>query len=459
MALVISVALIAVVAVSSRTTRLEFRRLEAVRQRPAPAVAPAQVAALEEHHRRTGGWNGVEPLLAQIAASGSEEAVLADGNGTPAAVSPGLRGRLVTVAPGGAVRLERVRGRAGVHEVLLARGPRVALRDAHGRTAGTLHLVPRERAALSNEEKTFARSVNRWLLLGAAGGGILALALTAAMSRRILRPVEELTAAARQIEAGDRGARVRVRSGDEVGRLAAAFNSMAEAVRKTEELRRGMVNDVAHELRTPLTNLRCQLEALQDGLVPLDRAAVDSLHEEALLLGRLVGDLQDLALAEAGQLPLALEDVRLAPVAEAALTAVRPLAAARGVDLRSDVPADLPPARADRERLGQILRNLLTNGIAHTPAGGAITVGGAMRGAHVEVAVSDTGSGISAEQLPHVFERFYRTDPSRSRASGGAGLGLSIVRQLVQAHGGEVGAESAPGKGSTFRFTLPRATA
>lgn len=460
MGLVISVALIAVAAVFSRTTRLEFRRMEQVRALRKPVVAPEDVAALEEHYRRQSGWKGVELVLARIASSGKEELVLAGPGGAVIAASPGLRGRRITVLPDGGVRLEIARSpgrREQEHEVLLARGPRVTLRDGAGGAAGTLYLVPRERGPFSEEEKIFARSVNRWLLLGAGIAGALALALMAALSRRILGPVEELTAAARRMESGDREARVAVRSKDEVGRLAAAFNSMAESVRRTEELRRGMVSDVAHELRTPLTNMRCQLEALQDGLVPLDAAAIDSLHEESVLLGRLVEDLQELALAEAGKLSLALEDVALSGIAERALAAVRPQAASRGVGLKAQIDAGLAPVRADPERLGQILRNLLTNAIAHTPAGGEITLTATTRNSGVEVAVADTGSGIAAEHLPHVFERFYRTDPSRSRASGGAGLGLSIVRQLVEAHGGAVRVESELGKGATFRFTLPQA--
>lgn len=456
MGLVLSVALIAVVAISSRITRLEFRRLEQVRARHAPLLRGERFAALEEHHRRTGGWRGAAPLVERIASVTQGELILTDAGGAVVAASPGLRGRHISLLPDGALKLEGEGSRGGSHrEILLVRGPRVTLRDAGGQTAGTVYMVPRER--ISEEEKVFARSVNRWLLLGAMGAGALALGLMAALSRRILGPVEELTAAARRMEGGNLKARVAVRSRDEVGQLAAAFNSMAAAVRRTEDLRRGMVGDVAHELRTPLNNMRCQLEALQDGLIPLERAAVDSLHEESVLLARLVEDLQELAMAEAGQLRLALESVSVPEAGAAALSAVRAQAEARRVTLRADTPDDLAPVRADRERLGQILRNLLTNAIAHTSSGGEITLSATNDSAKVEIAVRDTGSGIPAEHLPHVFERFYRTDPSRSRASGGAGLGLAIVRQLVESHGGQVRVESEPGKGSVFSFTLPRA--
>jgi two-component system sensor histidine kinase BaeS len=229
---------------------------------------------------------------------------------------------------------------------------------------------------------------------------------------------------------------------------------MADAVARSEALRRGLVADVAHELRTPLTNLRCQIEAVQDGLQPADTATLQSLHEETLLLARLVGDLQDLALAEGGQLPLHRASVSVTAAVDAALAAIRPIAAARGVVLEADVAAALA-VDADRERLAQVLRNLLANALTHTPGGGRIRVSGRRVSGEVAVEVSDTGDGIAPEHLAHVFDRFYRSDPSRARRTGGAGLGLAIVRQLVEAHGGRVAVASEPGAGTRFTFTLP----
>jgi signal transduction histidine kinase len=231
---------------------------------------------------------------------------------------------------------------------------------------------------------------------------------------------------------------------------------MADSVGAAEQLRRQMVSDIAHELRTPLTNIRGYLEAVRDGVLAAEPGVIDSLHEEAMLLNRLVADLQELALAEAGQLTLARQPVAVAEVVEKAAGALRPLLAG-GPALRVELPDDLPPVSADPERLGQVLRNLLTNAQHHTPAGGEIVVAAQTTGDAVEVSVRDTGSGIAPEHLPYVFERFYRADPARARATGGAGLGLAIVKQLVEANGGQVRVSSAAGRGTTFAFTLPRA--
>ena len=307
----------------------------------------------------------------------------------------------------------------------------------------------------SPREKEFAGALDRGILAVAAAAGGLAILLTALLSRRIFRPIESLTRAARAMEAGERDRRVGAAGQDEVGDLARAFDAMADAVARQEELRRRLVADVAHELRAPLTNIRGQIEAMQDGLVSPLPAALESLHEETMTLARLADDLQDLALAEAGELKMRFEPVLLGEAVGRAVAAHGGRARSAGVRLEAGVPASLPRVRADERRLGQILRNLVENALAHTAAGGAIALTAEARDGHALVTVADTGSGIAAQDLPRVFERFYRGDESRSRQKGGAGLGLPIVRQMVLGHGGEISIESEPGRGTSVRFTLP----
>ncbi len=298
-------------------------------------------------------------------------------------------------------------------------------------------------------------TINRSFMLAAGASGIGALALALLLSRRIVSPVEALTVAARRMEKGDLSQRVEVRSRDEIGDLAHAFNAMADSLARQEQLRRTMVADVAHELRTPLSNIRGYLEAVRDRVLQPDAQVVDSLHEEAMLLARLVDDLQELALAEAGQIKLAPRPADIGSLIEKALAALRPQLVTKGVEAKVSLPDGLPEVEVDPERIGQVLHNLLDNALHYTPAGGEISITATKEGNEVEVRVRDSGPGIAPEHLPYVFERFYRADPSRARATGGAGLGLAIVRQLVQAHGGHVRAESETGRGATFTFTLP----
>jgi two-component system sensor histidine kinase BaeS len=212
-----------------------------------------------------------------------------------------------------------------------------------------------------------------------------------------------------------------------------------------------MIGDVAHELRSPVTNLRCSLEAMQDGLVAMDRDRIDILHSEALLLQRLIADLQDLAVADAGGLVIEKESVDLAE-------AVRHAAGvdSAGAPVSVSIGADAARVTADAGRLDQMLRNIIGNARRHTPADGRIDVRAVRDGDHIRIDVADTGSGIPPEHLAHVFDRFYRADPSRDRATGGAGLGLAIVRRLAEAHGGTVTAASdGDGRGTTVTLSLP----
>jgi signal transduction histidine kinase len=314
---------------------------------------------------------------------------------------------------------------------------------------------PGPSVALDNREQVFINAVTRSLLVGVLVGAAAAVVLAFAFARGILRPIGALTSAAQQMERGDLSQRVVVTSNDEIGQLAHAFNAMAGALARTEQLRRTMVADVAHELRTPLTNLRGYLEALRDGVAEPRRETIDSLYEEALLLAHLVDDLQELSLSDAGRLGLRQEPFEAAALLNASALALAPQARERGVELVVEPPPVLPLVYADSQRIGQVLRNLLTNALTYTPPGGTVRLRAEPSRGMVKIAVQDTGCGIEPEHVPNVFERFYRADPSRARSTGGAGIGLALVKQFVDAHGGTVDVVSAPGRGSCFSFTVP----
>jgi signal transduction histidine kinase len=260
------------------------------------------------------------------------------------------------------------------------------------------------------------------------------------------------------MEKGDLNQRVEVKSKDELGQLGKAFNSMAEGLNRLEQLRRNMVTDVAHELRTPLSNIRGYLEALRDGVVEPTPEAIASIHEEAMLLNRLVDDLQELALAEAGQLDLVRQPVDLREVVQKAVQSLNNQTSEKNVSIEVLLPDDLPLVEADAERMGQVLRNLINNAAINTPTGGEICIEARVCDSQVAVSIKDNGVGISKEHLPFVFERFYRADRSRARSTGGAGLGLAIVKQLVEAQGGQVEINSQIDVGTTVTFTSPIAS-
>jgi two-component system sensor histidine kinase BaeS len=300
----------------------------------------------------------------------------------------------------------------------------------------------------------FLHAIHRYILWAGGAGLALAVGLSFVLTRQVLKPLAEVAGGARRISRGDYGARVRGLTRDEVGELATAFNAMADSLERIETLRKTMVADVAHELRTPLTNVRGYLEALRDGVVPPSPQTYTMLEDEVLRLVRLVDDLAQLTRADAARHLLRLEPVDVARLVDEACGLFTPPLREKGVSLERRVAEGIRPLQADRARLLQVLRNLLDNAVRHTPEGGTVTVSAAPEGASVRLEVANTGPPIPPAELPLIFERFYRVDKSRSRASGGAGIGLAIVKQLVEVHGGTVGAESG---GGTTRFwvTLP----
>jgi two-component system OmpR family sensor kinase len=328
-----------------------------------------------------------------------------------------------------------------------------------GQAVGRLLVTPSQSGAAAALAGDFLAGVNRAVLLAALAAGGVALVLAAVLVRQIIAPLSKLRLAAHAITHGDLTQRVLVSSQDEVGEVAAAFNQMAAGLERNERLRRDMMADVAHELRTPLTVIQGQVEALLDGVFPLTPDQLTPIHDETILLGRLVADLRELALAEAGQLAVERRPIDVGELAERVAAAVEPAAADKGVTLAASVAPNLPAVSADADRLRQVLHNLLANALRYTPAGGQITVSVGLAPGEPPaflISVADSGPGISAEDLPHIFDRFYRADASRSRAGGGSGLGLTIARSIVEAHGGRIWAESEPGQGTRIAFTLPQ---
>jgi two-component system OmpR family sensor kinase/two-component system sensor histidine kinase BaeS len=313
---------------------------------------------------------------------------------------------------------------------------------------------------LGPPEQALLDQINRAILLSALAAGILALLLGGLLVASILRPLRKLETGVAQVAQGDFRARVEVRGGDEIGRLAQNFNSMAASLQQQEELRQRLVADIAHELRTPLSILQGNLQAILDGVYPLELEEIRTVYEETRLLSRLVNDLHELAQAEAGRLSLARQPVAAADVVDHMADSFRVLADSREITLESVTPDRNLRVDADPDRLQQMLHNLLGNAMRHTPADGSIQVGAAAADRdRVRFWVQDSGPGIPADVLPHVFDRFYRADSSRERSAdfaGNAGLGLAIVKALAQAHGGEVGVASTVGQGALFWIELAR---
>ena len=400
--------------------------------------------------RHTSG--GVPGVLAAVEARTAHPVVLFDGSGSLVSASnPALSAARVRRATPDGTFLADITFGGSQSTIAIHGAPTREISNGDGSRMWAMVLPPLREGRPSAP----GGGVPGWLLATLATG-LIAFPLVFAVSRRILGPITAITAAARRMQGGHLDVRVEDRGTDELGDLARAFNAMAGRLAENERLRKQMVSDVAHELRSPVTNLRCTLEAIQDGLLTAERANIDALHDETLYLQRIIADLQDLALADAGQLALDRRPVQVEEVLRRAVAATQNLSS--GAPIVLSAAADLPAIDADPNRLEQVFRNLLSNARTHTPTSGRIEVDARAVDGGLAVTVADTGSGIGSEHLPHVFDRFYRVDRSRTRATGGAGLGLAIARQLIRSHGGTIEAASAgPGEGSAFTVRLPSA--
>ncbi len=300
----------------------------------------------------------------------------------------------------------------------------------------------------------FLAAAHRYLIWATLATLTLAVALSLLLTKRVLRPLSQMIGTAGKIAAGDYTDRVQTPSTDEIGQLAGAFNRMADSLQRIEQLRKKMVIDVAHELRTPLTNMRGYLEALRDGVIAPSRETFESLHEETLRLVKLIEDLLLLARADSARVTLHAQDLSLRKLITQSLSLFRAQLDAKGIVVETRFEDGVDRIRGDPDKLAQAVGNLLQNACQYTPDGGNVRVSAERLPGGIKVVFANTGEGIAEEDLPFIFERFYRAEKSRSREHGGAGIGLAIVKELVEAHRGEVGAESTPTETRVW-FTLP----
>ena len=400
---------------------------------------------LAGYHTEHGTWEGIQPSIDQASILIGGQVTLAD-----------VQGRIVA-----ATRLDLI-GRAASEISDL--GIPISVTGSGGTAIGTIFV--QRSVAVQRADAAFLTGVTRALVAAGLAVALIAAGLGVLMARSMSRPLADMGRAASRISQGDYAVQVPERGQDEIAALGRAFNRMAKGMAGVEQLRRELVANVSHDLRTPLTVIRGYLEGLHSGEIADRRSAeiaFEAMYGEVNRLLRLVDDLRQVASMEAGPPQMNRRPGLLADLARDTAARIEPVAAAKGVNLASRVPLDLPPVSLDTERMGQALLNLLDNAVRHTPPGGRITL---LAGRakypigpreQLWLSVEDTGDGIPPEHLPHIFERFYRADPARSRSEGGAGLGLSIAHAIVEAHGGRLVAQSdgIPGHGASFTIHLP----
>ncbi len=452
--LVVFVAVGAIAILVMRTTNTQFRQYITHSEMRASGTGMQQLVAFYDEQ---GSWEGVSSLLDQAVVVAGRWGFALPMRG-PFSGVPGERLDITLTD----ARWKIVYDGAGDTE-----GSKLASRDrskalpvtraSDGKVIGYLLLsLPSGEDRLGDLEQRFLTGMRRILIIGATLAVAVGLAIGALLSRNLTAPLGRLAAAARAVAAGRLDQRVQVEGSAEIVEVGQAFNDMTAALQASERQRQNMVADVAHELRTPLSVIQGNLRAILDGVYSLDEGEISRVYDETRLLSRLVDDLRELALADAGQLRLQLRSVDVGGVIRNAIDSLSPAAETQGVTLSAHVPEELPAALADADRVAQVMRNLLVNGVRHTPSGGTIQVSAGRSGSFIEVGVTDTGEGIASEDLPRIFDRFWQGDRARAHR-GRSGLGLSVAQSLVEAQGGRIWVESELGRGSTFRFTLPMA--
>jgi len=330
----------------------------------------------------------------------------------------------------------------------------IAIKE-NGRIVGVLVPFPAPFEGQPRELE-FIERINMTLFYGAAISAVIALVLGVILSRTLTRPIRELTRATHAVSEGDLSQQVPVRSKDELGELAQAFNKMSAELSRSVNARKQMTADIAHELRTPLSLILGHAEAVHDGVLPPTRENFEIIREEATRLEHLVNDLRTLSLADAGELSIQLQIIEPQKLVNEVASLYQYQAQRKNITFELDIAPALPMIEVDPGRMTQVLTNILDNAMRHTPQGGRITLAAAESNKMVELSVQNTGTGLNIEDINRIFERLYRADPSRQREDGGSGLGLAIAKSIVQAHGGQISAESEPGAGLKVRIRLPK---
>lgn len=326
---------------------------------------------------------------------------------------------------------------------------------ADSKPIGTLYISFLGEGGMSAQDLAFKRRINASLLGTGAAAGLLALLLSFFLSRRLTSPLRAMARTAKKLKGGDLEERVEVDRADELGELSLALNHLAASLERQEALRKSLTADIAHELRTPLATVQSYVEAFIDGVLPADKENINSIHEEILRLTRLVQNVEQLALMENESLTLNRADVDVPEILKRLGVTVKPLFDEKKIRLKFDMNGRIPKIEADADRISQVFLNLIINAQKYTPPGGKVTVSLEPLDKELLVMVKDSGVGIPACELPYIFERFYRGDKSRTRASGGSGLGLTIAKELTEVHGGRIEADSKAGEGAEFRVFLP----
>jgi signal transduction histidine kinase len=434
---VMSVAIIAFTALWN--TRLEFIRFLTDRNQSDIATE------LTNYYQTTGSWKGVDSVFRGNGPSNMPH--------PPGERGPNYYRPFVLTDPSGLVIISNDRYKIGdqIPPAAVTRGEPIMQDET---VVGIL--VPiRVPFQGNSRELEFIQRTNRLLLYGALIGAVMALLLGTFLSRTLTRPIRELTRATHAVSEGDLTQQVPIRSDDELGELAQAFNKMSAELSRSVSARKQMTADIAHELRTPLSLILGHAEGVHDGVLQPTRENFEIIRDEAIRLEHLVNDLRVLSLADAGELAINLQTIEPKRLIQEVASLYQYQIQRKNVTLDLDIASPLPTIEVDPGRTTQVLTNILDNALRHTPEGGQIIISAKEVDDQIEIAVQDSGPGLETEDLHRIFERFYRTDSARQRKDGGSGLGLAIAKSIVQAHGGQIRAENAVGRGLRITITLP----